>query len=149
MRDPFVTISLVSTQLIVAAAARSRRSPARPWARVSGGSGLGSLDLPRRQVDLRARITQIPLAHAVVQMNDAMHARIVLDRELAELRIDADLVAKPLVELFHLLALFAGHLLGLVELDLRKRRAQMLGGLDLDDPAGSRSTVEKTVMSSK
>ena len=102
-----------------------------------GRLGLGKFDLSGRQVDPRARIAQIPLAHAIVQMHDPMDPRVVRDRELAELRIDTDLVAKALVELFHRVSLVTRDLLSFLEFDLRKWRAEMLGGLDPDDLAGS------------
>ena len=90
-------------------------------------SGAGRLDLARRQVDLRPRIAQVPLADPVVQVDDAMDPRIVLDGELAELRIDGELVAEPLVEPLHLVALFVGQLLGLFELVFRERRSAGAG----------------------
>ena len=84
MRDPSVTIGSVSTRS-VACDRLSTAAPARPWARRSGP---GRLDLARRQVDLRPRIAQVALADAVGQVDDAMDPRVVLDGELAELRID-------------------------------------------------------------
>ena len=117
---------------------------------LGSASGAGDDDLARRQVDLRPGIAQVALADPVVQVNDPMDPRIVLDRELAELGIDRELVAEPLVELLDLVALLAGQVLGLLELAVRERRAACAGR-----PATSttrpvaRSTVEKTVMSSK
>ena len=43
------------------------------------------------------------------------------------------LLAESLVELFHLVALFASELLSFFKFAFGKRRAQMLGGLDVDD----------------
>ncbi len=78
------------------------RRPARiirvvggPWAACLGlGLGRRRLDLARRQVDLRARIAQVALADAVGQVNDPIDPRVVLERELAELRVDAELACR-------------------------------------------------------
>src|SRR5689334_19722245 len=72
--------------------------------------------LARREVDLGSRVAEVALADAIIQVNDAMAPRVVLRRELAELRVYGKLVAEPLVEPLHLIALLAGQFDGLAVL---------------------------------
>ena len=149
MQVPLVTIGLVSIQSDVGGL---RIHCARRAARGSGSgcSGPGVSTSRSRQVDLRARITQVAFADPVRQMNDPMNPRIVLDGKLAELRINAELVAKPLVKLFHLRRFFRGPSPG-----PRRTRfataacARCWAASTLTTRLVFRSTVEKTVMSSK
>ena len=75
---------------------------------MGSASGAGVSTCARRQVDLRPGIAQVALADAVVQVDDAMEPRVVLDGELAELRVDRELIAESLVELLDLVALARG-----------------------------------------
>ena len=107
------------------------------WAcAVSGTLRARACHLARGQVDERTGIAQVLRAHPVGQVDDPVDSRVVLDGELAELGIDAELIAELLVKLLDLLASLPRQRLGLLVFLVGERRAEVLGRLDVDDPAG-------------